>query len=90
MYVIGLGAVFDHSQLSHDEIKELVSSKAIVLLKGKYYTNTKCLGEVLMETMLQEVSDFCKVSYQQNWAVQAHQQVNIIKCAYSLLISCTN
>ena len=78
--VIGLGQEFDHDQLKHDELKELVSNKTIVLLRGKYYTNTKYLGEVLMETMLQEVSDFCKIDYQQNWTAQAHQQVNVIKC----------
>ena len=51
----------------------------IVRLKGLYYSNTSKLGEVLMETMLQEVSEFCKIDVQQNWSTQAHQQVHILK-----------
>ena len=42
---------------------------------GYYYSNTSKLGEVLMETMLQEVSEFCKIDVRQNWSTQAHQQV---------------
>ena len=40
-----------------------------------YYYNTSNLGEILMETMLQESSEFCKLEMQQNWASQVHQQV---------------
>ena len=42
-----------------------------------YFSNTSKLGETLMETMLKEVSEFCKPDAQQNWAAQAHQQVFI-------------
>ena len=59
-----------------------------VVSKGKYYTytNTKKLGEVLMEIMFQEVSDFCKIDIQQNWTTQAHQQV----CMLSSVLSSYN
>ena len=72
---VGLGAPFDKTQLSDDELKKMVDSKMIEMLKVGYYTKTNKLGEILMETMLQEVSDFCKINIQQNWAIQAHQQV---------------
>ena len=70
--------MFDYSQFDHDELKEMEDNKLIVMLKGKYYANTKKLGEVLMEIMFQEVSDFCKIDIQQNWTRQAHQQVNML------------
>ena len=47
------------------------------MFRGSYYTKTNKLGEILMETMLQEVSDFCKLNIQQNWTAQAHQQVKM-------------
>jgi len=53
----------------------MINDSIIVKLKGRYYSNTSHLGAVLMETMLQEVSEFCKIDVQQNWATQAHQQV---------------
>ena len=77
MYV-GIGDIFDHSQLNQHELWELVDNGLIVKLQDKYYTKTSKLGEVLMETMLQEVSDFCKIDVQKNWAKQAHQQVDML------------
>lgn len=82
-FYLGYGDVFDHSQLDHDELKEMVNNKLIASIKGKYYTNTAKLGEVLMETMLQEVSNFCKIDTQNNWAIQAHQQVSMFLKAVS-------
>ena len=66
------------SHLNHDELKEMKDNYMIVMSKGKYYTNTERLGEVLMEIMLQEVSDFCEIDVQQNWSMHAHQQVNML------------
>ena len=53
----------------------MVKERVLVRLRGRYYSNTSQLGQVLMETMLNEVSEFCKINIQQSWATQAHQQV---------------
>ena len=55
----------------------MVNDRILVKLQGRYYSNTSLLGQVLMETMLKEVSEFCKINIQQSWATQAHQQVDI-------------
>ena len=70
--------MLDASHLNHDELEEMKDNYIIVMSKGKWYTNTERLGEVLMEIMLQEVSDFCKIDIQQNWSTHAHQQVNML------------
>ena len=73
--IVGIGTIIDHSQLSQHKLKEMLDNGVIKWSNDKYYTNTTKLGEVIMETMLQEVSDFCKIDMQQNWTMQAHQQV---------------
>ena len=60
---------------------KMVKDKVLVRLTDnktkvtRYYSNTSQLGQVLMETMIKEVSEFCKINIQQSWATQAHQQV---------------
>lgn len=61
----------------------MVNDKILVKTKQAYYTNAEKLGELLMETMLQEVDEFCKMDIQQNWEAQAHQQV--ITLLYNML-----
>ena len=56
-------------------VRDKTVAVAKVDKKQHYFYNTSKLGEVLMETMLQESSEFCKIEMQQNWASQAHQQV---------------
>jgi len=65
---------FDHTKVSPDERNRMIADGMIKKLSIVYYSNTEKLGEVLMETMLAEVSEFCK-NVEQNWATQAHQQV---------------
>ena len=60
----------------------MVNDKVLVKTKESYYTNAEKLGELLMETMLQEVDEFCKMDIQQNWGTHAHQQV--ISSLYSV------
>ena len=74
---IGCGTLFNHRQVSVHELKKMVHDRILVKLQGRYYSNTSQLGQVLMETMLKEVSEFCKINIQQSWATQAHQQVHI-------------
>ena len=62
----------------------MINNSIIVKLRGRYYSNTSHLGEVLLETMLQEVSEFCKIDVQQNWATQAHQQVCVV--SYKVIV----
>ena len=73
---VGIGDKFDHSHLTQYELKKMLDDKEIKKVQENYYTNTEKLGEAIMETMLQEVSDFCRANIQQNQAMQAHQQVN--------------
>ena len=77
MYVlyVGGGVLFDHKKVNNDELKKMVKNKLLRKSKDRYYTNSDRLGELLMEIMLQEVTEFCKVDIQQNWAAHAHQQV---------------
>jgi len=72
---IGCGTLFNHTQVDKHELKKMLNNRIIVKLRERYYSNTSQLGEVLMETMLKEVSEFCKINIQQSWAMQAHQQV---------------
>ena len=82
----GCGTLFDDKQFSHGTIREMINDNIIVKLRGRYYSNTSYLGEVLMETMLQEVSEFCKIDVQQNWATQAHQQVCFLRSHHFWLL----
>ena len=72
---VGAGVIFDHKQVSENELKKMVNNKRLVKSKDTYYSNARQLGELLMETMLQEVHEFCKIDIQQNWGAHAHQQV---------------
>lgn len=82
----GCGTLFNHTQVSAHDLNKMVSDRILVKLQGRYYSNTSQLGQVLMETMLSEVSEFCKINIQQSWAIQAHQQVLIINCVcYNVL-----
>jgi len=45
--------------------------------EGTYYSNAAQFGELLMDTMLEEVDEFCKINVQQNWAAHTHKQVII-------------
>ena len=83
-FTTGCGTLFKNKNFSVKTIRDLVKDGVIIELRGKYYSNTSYLGAVLMETMLQEVSEFCKVDIQQNWATQAHQQVQYSKIYYVL------
>ena len=60
----------------------MVNDKVLVKTKEAYYTNAERLGELLMETMLQEVDEFCKMDIQQYWETHTHQQVIIYCIAY--------
>ena len=63
----------------------MVKSKMLVKLQENYYSNTSQLGQVLMETMIKEVSEFCKINIQQSWATQTHQQVRSM-CVISVFL----
>lgn len=39
-------------------------------------TDTTALGSSLMDTMLNEVSDFCNPAIKENWSCHPHQQVS--------------
>ena len=41
----------------------------------KKLSDTRQLGSTLMDTMLQEVVDFCDPAIKENWSLKAHQQV---------------
>ena len=73
---VGCGTLYDHKNVDPHELKKMVRDKVLVRLQGRYYSNTSQLGQVLMATMLKEVSEFCKINIQQSWATQAHQQVS--------------
>ena len=75
LIIIGYGLLFNHKQVSKDKLEEMVKNKMLVKLQDRYYSNTSKLGQVLMETMLKEVSEFCEINIQQSWATQSHQQV---------------
>ena len=72
---IGYGLPIDSKKETPDQLRRMVDNGMLKKISSVYYTNTSKLGEVLMETMLKEVSEFCKPDVQQNWAAQEHQQV---------------
>ena len=86
---VGYGEPFDQTKVEQAVLDAMVHEKTLIVVKlnkkQRYYYNTSKLGEVLMETMLQESSEFCKIEMQQNWASQAHQQVRICYTVFSLL-----
>jgi len=73
----GYGLPFDSKNVTPDELRRMCDDGMLKIISTTYYSNTSKLGEILMETMLKEVSEFCKPDFQQNWAAQAHQQVFI-------------
>ena len=46
---------------------------------GKQITDTHNLGSTLMDTMLEEVGNFCNPAIMKNWAKETHQQVSMGK-----------
>ena len=72
---VGCGTLYDHKNVDPYELWKMVKDDVLVRVRERYYSNTSQLGQVLMETMLKEVSEFCKINIQQSWATQAHQQV---------------
>ena len=74
-YAVGCGTLYEHGHISPQGLKKMVKDRVLVKLQERYYSNTSQLGQILMETMLNEVSEFCKINIQQSWATQAHQQV---------------
>ena len=74
-YSIGAGVYFDPKRVRAHELKRMIDNKVIVKTKESCYSNTAKLGELLMETMLEEVDEFCKIDIKHNWAAHAHQQV---------------
>lgn len=92
---IGGGVLFDHKKVTDNELKKMVKNKILCKkAKNRYYTNSNQLGELLMEIMLQEVYEFCKIDIQQNWTAYPHQQVitllikNRLQSFYMLKINC--
>ena len=79
VHIIGAGVLFDHKKVNDNELKKMVKNKLLKKSKNTYYTNSDQLGELLMEIMLQEVNEFCKIDIQQKWAAHAHQQVITLK-----------
>ena len=53
----------------------MVDDKVLVKTEEAYYTNAENLGELLMESMLQEVDEFCKMEIQQKKEARTYQQV---------------
>ena len=72
---IGAGVRFNPNSVRAHELKRMIDNKVLVKTKESCYSNTAKLGELLMETMLEEVDEFCKIDIKQNWAAHAHQQV---------------
>ena len=73
---IGYGPIEQLDILKNgEEVKKMIKSKELRKSGNTYFSNTSKLGEILMEIMLQEVSEFCKIDMKQSWATQAHQQV---------------
>ena len=56
------------------------------VLSGGHYSNTEKLGETLIKTMLDEVSEFCKIDVQSNWTTQSRQQVCTLSFIMILMI----
>ena len=48
-------------------------------LQKEVTTDTHKLGSTLMQTMLEEVSNFCDTEIKKNWAEKPHHQVRIMK-----------
>ena len=44
-------------------------------LGKKYKTDTRQLGSTIMQTMIEEVSNFCDPDIKKNWSSKPHQQV---------------
>jgi len=73
---IGYGVSFNSKSITPDKLKEMTDTGMLRLLRNdSHYSNTEKLGEVLIKTMLDEVSEFCKTEVQHNWTLQSRQQV---------------
>ena len=84
---VGCGTLYDHKNLDQHELRKMVKDEMLIQLQERYYSNTSQLGQVLMETMLKEVSEFCRINIQQNWATQAHQQACDVVICLSIVIA---
>jgi len=89
---VGYGPL-DQTKVQQADLDAMVHDKILTVVKHNkkqcYYYNTSKLGEVLMETMIQESSEFCKVNVQQNWGSQEHHQVlncSIFYTIYYLIV----
>ena len=77
-FTIGAGNIVDHKQYNEDDLQQMINDRTIgKLQEGTYYSDAAQLGELLMDTMLEEVNEFCKINVQQNWAAHTHKQVII-------------
>ena len=75
----GYGVPFDSETVKPDKLKRMIDTGMLRLLSNtSHYSNTGKLGEVLMKTMLDEVSELCKVEVQHNWTSQSRQQVHTL------------
>ena len=73
---IGYGVCFDSTTVAPNKLKRMTDTGMLRLLSNNsHYSNTEKLGEVLIKTMLDEVSEFCKTEVQNNWTSQSRQQV---------------
>jgi len=76
LFHIGYGVCFDSKTITPDKLKRMTDTGMLKLLSdNSHYSNTEKLGEVLIKTMLDEVSEFCKTEVQHNWTSQSRQQV---------------
>ena len=84
----GCGVHFDRESVTPDKLQRMMDTGMLRLLSNCHYSNTEKLGEVLIKTMLDEVSEFCKIDVQHNWTLQSRQQVHIVLSLFTLYIIC--
>jgi len=79
LYCVGVGRPFDHSSVLPQKLKKMVKTGMLKFSRRnkKYYSNTEKLGEALLATVLEEVSELCHIYAMHNKASQLHQQVLI-------------
>ena len=88
-YKLGYGVRFDSKSVTPDMLKKMTKAGMLVLLRSNsHYSNTEKLGEVLIKTMLDEVSEFCKIDVQHSWTSQSRQQVCFFIVVFIFYIVC--
>ena len=80
----GCGIRFDRESVTPDKLQRMMDTGMLRLLSNCHYSNTEKLGEVLIKTMLDEVSEFCKIDVQHSWTLQSRQQVHIVLFLFTL------